>query len=608
VAAKLMVEILGDSSSAVAAMGKTKTATAGATSATDKHSSSLATMAKAVATGYAVTKVVQFGKDTIQVAGDAMQANHRLEQTFRNAGDATGALAKHGEDLASSMGRQIGVSPTVIKNAEAMLTTFHAVSNETAVGAGIFDRATRAAADLAAAGFGDMSGNAKLLGKALQDPTQGMGALRRAGVNLSAAQQDQIKNMQKSGDLLGAQKMLLGEVEGQVKGTAAATAGSGAKMRVAYEEMQVSIGTALIPAIKVLRGELTGVFNFVSANASWLVPLIAGLTTLAVTVYTVSKAIQMFTLVWKGVQVAIAATKVAWLLLNVAFAASPLGVIIIGVMLVIGALVLLYLKVDWFRAFVNAAMAAIVAFFMAGWNAVVGIFNSVSSWLQGWGGLLVVLLTGPIGLAFVLINAFVHGGISGVLSMLSGWVSTIGSIVSPIVNIITAPFRAVWGVIYGVFIGPTISGISSLVGTIAGIMQGVISAITAPFQAAKNAVDSIIGGIKGAWNAVAHAINAVHVSFEIPSNPVTDFLHIGGKGFEWSPPFRLPVLQQGGLITRTGLVLAHAGEAITPIPPSRAGLFSDRPVVQIDHAHFSERIDVESFGRRLAWTMQTRVA
>src|SRR5215471_71636 len=138
-----MVEILGDSSSAVAAMGKTKTATAGATSATDKHSSSLATMAKAVATGYAVTKVVQFGKDTIQVAGDAMQANHRLEQTFPNAGDATGALAKHGEDLASSMGRQIGVSPTVIKNAEAMLTTFHAVSNETAVGAGIFDRATR---------------------------------------------------------------------------------------------------------------------------------------------------------------------------------------------------------------------------------------------------------------------------------------------------------------------------------------------------------------------------------------------------------------------------------------------------------------------------------
>jgi hypothetical protein len=61
------------------------------------------------------------------------------------------------------------------------------------------------------------------------------------------------------------------------------------------------------------------------------------------------------------------------------------------------------------------------------------------------------------------------------------------------------------------------------------------------------------------------------------------------------------VLQSGGLITRTGFVLAHAGEAITPLPSRARG----GPLVQIAHAHFSEKIDVESFGRRLAWTIET---
>jgi len=599
--ARLMIQILGDSSSAVAAMGKTKTATQEAGGAATKTGTNIAGVAKAVATGYAVTKVMEFGKSTVEVAGQAIQANHRLEQVFRGAGDTTGTWAQHAEDLASSLGRNIGVSPTVIKNAESILATFHAVSGETGMQAGIFDRATKAAADLSAAGFGDMSGNAKLLGKALQDPTQGMGALRRAGVNFSAAQIEQIKHMQESGDLLGAQKLMLQEVEGQVKGTAAATAGAGAKQKVAYEEMQTAIGTSLLPAVKVLRKELTGMFNFVSANASWLIPLILALTTFAVTAMVVSKAIQGISLAVKGFTVAINIAKTAWMLLNLAFAVSPIGVIIVAILAVIAILVILYFKVDWFRNFVNTAMADIVGFFVAGWNMVVEIFNAVTGWISSALSTVEDAITWPFKQAWKGIQDFILTPLSTAFDAVTGWIS---SALSTVENAITWPFKQAWKGIQDFILTPLSTAFNAVTGWISSALSTVENAITAPFKAAWDFIDNnILGPLKSAWNGVANTINAIHVSFTIPSNAITDALHIGGKGFDWSPPFHIPTLQSGGLLTRSGLIYAHAGEAIIPAPVSaraRGG-----PLVEIAHAHFSERIDADTFGRRLAWTIQT---
>ena len=79
-----------------------------------------------------------------------------------------------------------------------------------------------AALDLSKAGFGDMSSASKMLGKALNDPVKGMTALSRAGVTFSQAQKDQVAALVASGDVLGAQKLILAEVESQVGGAAAA--------------------------------------------------------------------------------------------------------------------------------------------------------------------------------------------------------------------------------------------------------------------------------------------------------------------------------------------------------------------------------------------------
>lgn len=57
-----------------------------------------------------------------------------------------------------------------------------------------------------------LSNQAIQLGKALNDPIIGMGALRKVGVAFTEAQKEQIKTLQESGDLMGAQKIILNEL------------------------------------------------------------------------------------------------------------------------------------------------------------------------------------------------------------------------------------------------------------------------------------------------------------------------------------------------------------------------------------------------------------
>src|SRR5215471_2854206 len=203
--AVLKIKMLLDSSQATAGMDKAAGKTSG-------MASKFAAAAGAFAGGVLVGKVVQFGKASVTAATESAVASARLQAVFKATGDATGQAAKHAEDYALALAKKTGIDDEVIMGGQAMLATFKDVSSETARQAGIFDRATQAGADLAAAGFGTIESNAVQLGKALQDPTKGLTALARSGVTFTASQKAQIQAMQKSGDLLGAQKVVLAAV------------------------------------------------------------------------------------------------------------------------------------------------------------------------------------------------------------------------------------------------------------------------------------------------------------------------------------------------------------------------------------------------------------
>ncbi len=141
------------------------------------------------------------------------------------------------------------MSDELIMNTASWLTSFKAVRNEAGEGNNVFDRAIDASLDLSSIMGGDMQGAATQLGKALQDPVKGVSALGRAGVQFSDDQKAAIASFVESNNLLGAQRIILSEVEGQVGGAAEAMADPLDKAGAAVGELSESVGNELMPML-----------------------------------------------------------------------------------------------------------------------------------------------------------------------------------------------------------------------------------------------------------------------------------------------------------------------------------------------------------------------
>lgn len=197
--------------------------------------------------------VSNFAKGSVAAAKDARLADDRIRAIATSMGVLDGVMGgsiQRLSDFAGELQNQTGVSDEVIKQAQAIILTFKDVASSAGEAGGMFDRTTTAAVDLAAAGFGSVEGNAKSLARALQDPLKGLTMLGRQGVTFTEAEKEKIKALTESGQLLQAQELIMGAVEKQVGGTAAATMTAGDKMRVAFDEFQETVGRAVLPLIE----------------------------------------------------------------------------------------------------------------------------------------------------------------------------------------------------------------------------------------------------------------------------------------------------------------------------------------------------------------------
>lgn len=192
------------------------------------------------------------GAGLFMMADEARRAQEKLEgiaKATNTFGTDMGAGIKRLNDFSAKLAMSTGVSDETISSVQGLILTFKSVGKTADQTGGIFDRSVTAALDLAAAGFGDAEGNAKQLGKALENPTKGMAALSRAGVTFTEAEKKKIRALQESGDLLAAQEVVLGAVEGQVKGLAESTATPFDKMKQALDELGEGLGKDLIPMV-----------------------------------------------------------------------------------------------------------------------------------------------------------------------------------------------------------------------------------------------------------------------------------------------------------------------------------------------------------------------
>jgi phage-related protein len=244
-----------------------------------------------IAGAFSIRAITNFTKESILAAEAVSTANARLSAVATATGvfgaetdKVTGRL----QEFAKAQEMRIAVDDTVIKGVQAQLLSFKQLSGSADEAGGAFDRATLAAFNMAAAGFGSAEGNATALGKALEDPTKGVAALARTGTVFTDQQKDQIRTLQESGDLLGAQEIILAELEGQYGGVAEATADASVKMGLAFDNVKETVGavllpifadlvTDLLPVIELLGGVLAEVFTDLSPIISDLAGQLPGL-------------------------------------------------------------------------------------------------------------------------------------------------------------------------------------------------------------------------------------------------------------------------------------------------------------------------------------------
>ena len=212
-------------------------------------------------------------KGFIDASSQASLVTAQMNQALKSTNDASGETAQSLEALANGLSQTTLFSRDTVESAQNLLLTF------TGIGKKVFPDATSAVLDMSQALGEDTKSAAIQLGKALNDPITGITALRRVGVSFTTDQKNMIKSMVESGNTIGAQKLILQELNREFGGSAEAAGktlpGQLAILKNSFEDIRIKVGDAIIPLFTKLLdathplliafGEgLTGSLSFVA--------------------------------------------------------------------------------------------------------------------------------------------------------------------------------------------------------------------------------------------------------------------------------------------------------------------------------------------------------
>lgn len=198
---------------------------------------------------------------TVEAERVQTQLTAALKSTGGVAGQTITALNAH----ADALKKLTAFDDEAINGAQALLLTFTKIRGDT------FPKATEAVLDLATAMHTDLNSAAIQVGKALNDPILGMTALTRSGIQFTAQQKAMVKQLVESNNIIGAQKIILKELENQFGGSARAARGTlgGALSALgnAFDDLFEATGPAADHLRDAVEGLIKGITdpNFIMA-------------------------------------------------------------------------------------------------------------------------------------------------------------------------------------------------------------------------------------------------------------------------------------------------------------------------------------------------------
>lgn len=181
---------------------------------------------------------------SLSAAKTQIDAERKLAAVLKATGGAAGLSAKEIQKFAGELQTMTNFSDEATINGAAILGTFKEIRGD------VFKDAIVSIQDMAAVmGSDDLKGGAIQLGKALNDPIKGVSALADVGVSFTDEQRNMIRTLQESGDMMGAQRVILDELKGEFGGAAAAMADPMTQAANVLGDVAEIVGFVLKPSI-----------------------------------------------------------------------------------------------------------------------------------------------------------------------------------------------------------------------------------------------------------------------------------------------------------------------------------------------------------------------
>jgi hypothetical protein len=155
-------------------------------------------------------------RSIVRATAENEQALAQLDNIIRLTGEGAGFTTEQLAQLSTEMARS---STTASASVQGGLTRLLAYTN---IQGDEFLRAAQAALDMSEVLGIDMTSAAETLGRALDDPINGLGALSRQGFKFGDSQKALIDEMVRTNDIAGAQALILEVIEGNYEGAAKA--------------------------------------------------------------------------------------------------------------------------------------------------------------------------------------------------------------------------------------------------------------------------------------------------------------------------------------------------------------------------------------------------
>ena len=506
------------------------------------------------------------------------QASAQTAAAIKSTGGAANVTTGQIEKLADGIEKKSGMDAHAIQSGQNLLLTFTKIKNEAGDGNDIFDQTTKVMADMATAMGTDPKSAAMQLGKALNDPVKGVSALGRAGVQFTKEQKEQIKTLVESGDTMGAQKMILKELETQFGGSAEAAgqtfAGRMSILKHRFDEFSETLAAKLMPVLmafmdwverswpsisRALEGLFDTLLTIGRTILQTVTPAVRGLLKFLDENRPVAIAlVSALAALYVGLKVLLIAKTVASAIkvLNLAFLANPVVLVVAGLVALAAALVIAYKKSETFRGIVNRIGEVLKGVLMPVFGAVKSAIEAIGALLKGdLGGFLSKLgevlknlfevgLKTVFALPAFLLQEAVQVGVTIIEKVAEGAKDIAVKVWGAIKNLVTelAGFYVAWltglAKIGATIVGWIVSGVTGLARLVWGkvkdlpelLFRFVSGWFTGLVSIGKKVVDFVVAGVSGLASDIWTRITAMPAALlGFVGGWLSGLVTIGGK-------------------------------------------------------------------------------